>query len=172
MVFSLEGSLSRLPECLGSSNASLPLPCPEPHLLLYGADISSAGGELREGEDPAASWRRALVLALGPDPFELARLAVQTAAQAIRRREGWPASAPQAAPDAAVEAARPSFADRFGWCTWDSFYTDLAPGRVLDGIKSLRDAGTPPGFVILDDGWQVLLPLISRRLTLSLAYVL
>lgn len=49
----------------------------------------------------------------------------------------------------------PSFADYFGWCTWDSFYTDLSSNRVLSGLESFRGTGVRPRFLILDDGWQV-----------------
>lgn len=32
----------------------------------------------------------------------------------------------------------PGFVDHFGWCTWDSFYTDLSPQRVLGGLDSFN----------------------------------
>ena len=49
----------------------------------------------------------------------------------------------------------PSFTDYFGWCTWDSFYTDLSSNRVLSGLQSFKSTGVVPRFLILDDGWQV-----------------
>ena len=49
----------------------------------------------------------------------------------------------------------PSFVDYFGWCTWDSFYTDLSSNRILSGLESFKSAGVRPRFLILDDGWQV-----------------
>ncbi|KAL9659605.1 hypothetical protein QQ045_024412 [Rhodiola kirilowii] len=48
----------------------------------------------------------------------------------------------------------PSFLDWFGWCTWDAFYTDVTAEGVQEGLKSLSDGGTPPRFLIIDDGWQ------------------
>ncbi|XP_057982125.1 probable galactinol--sucrose galactosyltransferase 2 isoform X2 [Malania oleifera] len=48
----------------------------------------------------------------------------------------------------------PSFLDWFGWCTWDAFYTDVTAEGVKEGLKSLSEGGTPPRFVIIDDGWQ------------------
>ncbi|XP_043690905.1 probable galactinol--sucrose galactosyltransferase 2 isoform X3 [Telopea speciosissima] len=48
----------------------------------------------------------------------------------------------------------PSFLDWFGWCTWDAFYTDVTAEGVDEGLKSLSKGGTPPRFVIIDDGWQ------------------
>ncbi|KAI4385175.1 hypothetical protein MLD38_003230 [Melastoma candidum] len=48
----------------------------------------------------------------------------------------------------------PSFLDWFGWCTWDAFYTDVTAEGVEEGLRSLRDGGTPPKFLIIDDGWQ------------------
>ncbi|KAB2604163.1 galactinol--sucrose galactosyltransferase 2 [Pyrus ussuriensis x Pyrus communis] len=41
----------------------------------------------------------------------------------------------------------PSFLDWFGWCTWDAFYTDVTAEGLIEG-------GTPPRFLIVDDGWQ------------------
>ncbi|CAJ1911368.1 unnamed protein product [Sphenostylis stenocarpa] len=48
----------------------------------------------------------------------------------------------------------PSFLDWFGWCTWDAFYTDVTAEGVEEGLKSLSEGGTPPRFLIIDDGWQ------------------
>ncbi|MED6149780.1 putative galactinol--sucrose galactosyltransferase 2 [Stylosanthes scabra] len=48
----------------------------------------------------------------------------------------------------------PSFIDWFGWCTWDAFYTDVTAEGVEQGLKSLSEGGTPPRFLIIDDGWQ------------------
>ncbi|CAJ2671440.1 unnamed protein product [Trifolium pratense] len=48
----------------------------------------------------------------------------------------------------------PSFLDWFGWCTWDAFYTDVTSEGVEQGLKSLSEGGTPPRFLIIDDGWQ------------------
>uniref|UniRef100_A0A0E0GVE0 galactinol--sucrose galactosyltransferase n=1 Tax=Oryza nivara TaxID=4536 RepID=A0A0E0GVE0_ORYNI len=48
----------------------------------------------------------------------------------------------------------PSFLDWFGWCTWDAFYTDVTADGVKQGLQSLAEGGTPPRFLIIDDGWQ------------------
>ncbi|XP_031398942.1 probable galactinol--sucrose galactosyltransferase 2 [Punica granatum] len=48
----------------------------------------------------------------------------------------------------------PSFLDWFGWCTWDAFYTDVTAEGVDEGLNSLSEGGTPPKFLIIDDGWQ------------------
>ncbi|XP_015898991.3 probable galactinol--sucrose galactosyltransferase 2 [Ziziphus jujuba] len=48
----------------------------------------------------------------------------------------------------------PAFLDWFGWCTWDAFYTDVTSEGVEEGLKSLSMGGTPPRFLIIDDGWQ------------------
>lgn len=48
----------------------------------------------------------------------------------------------------------PSFVDWFGWCTWDAFYTDVTAEGVQQGLESLASGGTPPRFLIIDDGWQ------------------
>ncbi|XP_073306209.1 probable galactinol--sucrose galactosyltransferase 2 [Primulina huaijiensis] len=48
----------------------------------------------------------------------------------------------------------PSFLDWLGWCTWDAFYTDVTAEGVEEGLNSLSKGGTPPRFLIIDDGWQ------------------
>ncbi|KAM1750825.1 hypothetical protein FF1_008994 [Malus domestica] len=48
----------------------------------------------------------------------------------------------------------PSFLDWFGWCTWDTFYTDVTSEGVEHGLESLSKGGMPPRFLIIDDGWQ------------------
>ncbi|KAE9612698.1 hypothetical protein Lal_00005964 [Lupinus albus] len=48
----------------------------------------------------------------------------------------------------------PSIVDKFGWCTWDAFYLTVHPRGVWEGVKELVEGGVPPGFIILDDGWQ------------------
>ncbi|WVZ49869.1 hypothetical protein U9M48_001192 [Paspalum notatum var. saurae] len=45
-------------------------------------------------------------------------------------------------------------ADKFGWCTWDAFYLTVDPAGVWQGGSELADAGLPPRFLIIDDGWQ------------------
>ncbi|XP_042440004.1 probable galactinol--sucrose galactosyltransferase 2 [Zingiber officinale] len=49
---------------------------------------------------------------------------------------------------------KPGILDWFGWCTWDAFYFDVHPKGIEDGLKSLSEGGTPPKFLLIDDGWQ------------------
>ncbi|CAN0051699.1 unnamed protein product, partial [Heterosigma akashiwo] len=79
-----------------------------------------------------------------------------------RRRRGTPSCARRRAtpwpPDPAgrcrAVARPPAFLDGFGWCTWDSFYTQVCPAGVRRGLQSLRAAGFAPRWLVLDDGWQ------------------
>ncbi|KAK4404152.1 putative galactinol--sucrose galactosyltransferase 6 [Sesamum angolense] len=52
------------------------------------------------------------------------------------------------------EKKLPELVDYFGWCTWDAFYREVTQEGVETGLKSLKAGGTPPKFVIIDDGWQ------------------
>ena len=49
----------------------------------------------------------------------------------------------------------PPLLRRFGWCTWDAFYSDVEPVGVARGLEELAEGGTPARFLILDDGWQM-----------------
>lgn len=52
------------------------------------------------------------------------------------------------------EKKLPGIVDYFGWCTWDAFYQEVTQEGVEAGLDSLKAGGTPPKFVIIDDGWQ------------------
>ncbi|KAL0333954.1 UNVERIFIED_CONTAM: putative galactinol--sucrose galactosyltransferase 6 [Sesamum angustifolium] len=52
------------------------------------------------------------------------------------------------------EKKLPGIVDYFGWCTWDAFYQEVTQEGVEAGLASLEAGGTPPKFVIIDDGWQ------------------
>ncbi|XP_027368860.1 galactinol--sucrose galactosyltransferase-like [Abrus precatorius] len=52
------------------------------------------------------------------------------------------------------EKTPPGIVDKLGWCTWDAFYLKVHPQGVWEGVKGLVQGGCPPGFVIIDDGWQ------------------
>ncbi|KAK4391609.1 putative galactinol--sucrose galactosyltransferase 6 [Sesamum angolense] len=52
------------------------------------------------------------------------------------------------------EKKLPGIVDYFGWCTWDAFYQEVTQEGVEAGLESLEVGGTPPKFVIIDDGWQ------------------
>lgn len=56
------------------------------------------------------------------------------------------------------EKKLPGIVDYFGWCTWDAFYQDVTQEGIEAGLRSLSDGGTPPRFVIIDDGWQLTAP--------------
>ncbi|XP_061373473.1 galactinol--sucrose galactosyltransferase [Gastrolobium bilobum] len=52
------------------------------------------------------------------------------------------------------EKTPPGIVDKFGWCTWDAFYLTVHPRGIYEGVKGLVNGGCPPGFVLIDDGWQ------------------
>ncbi|OVA16759.1 Glycosyl hydrolases 36 [Macleaya cordata] len=52
------------------------------------------------------------------------------------------------------EKSAPNLVDKFGWCTWDAFYLTVEPIGVWQGVKEFVEGGTPPRFLIIDDGWQ------------------
>lgn len=52
------------------------------------------------------------------------------------------------------EKSPPGIIDKFGWCTWDAFYTEVNPKGVREGVRDLVEGGCPPGFILIDDGWQ------------------
>jgi raffinose synthase len=81
-------------------------------------------------------------VAIGDDPFELA----EKSAEAIT----WRLEQGRLRRDKPL----PRFVDDFGWCTWDAFYQDVSHDQVELGLRSFREGGVEPRFLILDDGWQ------------------
>ena len=97
-------------------------------------------GALAEAKEPATP-AELLLYATGGDPLQLVAGALKTLRQRLgsfRLRE---------------EKETPAFVDYLGWCTWDAFYQEVDQEKVLQGLKSFRDGGVTPGFVLLDDGW-------------------
>ncbi|CAK8563451.1 unnamed protein product [Lathyrus sativus] len=89
-----------------------------------------------------SSFSHALFISAGTDPFATihnAFAAVRKHLNTFRLRH---------------EKKLPGIVDYFGWCTWDAFYQDVTQEGVEDGLQSLVTGGTPPKFVIIDDGWQ------------------
>lgn len=98
-----------------------------------------------ESGDPAVETyegTHSVFVAAGTDPFEVitsAIKAVERHSQTFAHRE---------------RKRLPDMLNWFGWCTWDAFYTDVTAEGVKQGLESLEKGGTPPKFVIIDDGWQ------------------
>lgn len=98
-----------------------------------------------ESGDPdtkASSFHHALFISAGTDPFATvhdAFAAVRNHLKTFRLRH---------------EKKLPGIVDYFGWCTWDAFYQEVTQEGVEAGLESLAGGGTPPKFVIIDDGWQ------------------
>ena len=83
-----------------------------------------------------------MYVASGADPFQLIDRGIAAAA----RLSGT--ARPRA------EKAVPPALDLFGWCSWDSFYTNVHPAGLQAGLASLAEGGTPAKWLLLDDGWQ------------------
>lgn len=97
-----------------------------------------------ESGDPAvvASEMNAVYIAAGQNPYHLCEqgarnIAAITGSCRVR-----------------VDKDIPPFIDLFGWCTWNAFYGEVSPANIRDALKSFDNAGVPPRFMILDDGWM------------------
>ena len=84
----------------------------------------------------------ALYVGVGASPYKL----LHTAFGAVSERLGTF--------EVVSKKQVPADLDVFGWCTWDAFYQSVSPKGVREGVASLHEGGTPPRFLVLDDGWQ------------------
>lgn len=98
--------------------------------------------ESGDADTKASSFTHSVFIHAGTDPFSTiteAIKAVKLHLKTFRQRH---------------EKKLPGIVDYFGWCTWDAFYQDVTQEGVEAGLESLASGGTPPKFVIIDDGWQ------------------
>ncbi|KAG8485802.1 hypothetical protein CXB51_019194 [Gossypium anomalum] len=98
--------------------------------------------ESGDADTKASSFTHSVYIHAGTDPFTTiteAIRAVKLHLKTFRQRH---------------EKKLPGIVDYFGWCTWDAFYQDVTQEGVEAGLESLAAGGTPPKFVIIDDGWQ------------------
>ncbi|KAI9087532.1 hypothetical protein K1719_030402 [Acacia pycnantha] len=102
-------------------------------------DICLESGSTRVN---GSTFRSCLYMHAGHDPFDLMKEAMKM----IRGHLGTFKLLEEKTP--------PRIVDKFGWCTWDAFYLTVDPQGVREGVRGLVDGGCPPGFVIIDDGWQ------------------
>ncbi|THF97073.1 probable galactinol--sucrose galactosyltransferase 5 [Camellia sinensis] len=89
-----------------------------------------------------SSFRAALYMHVGDDPYSLVKDAIKVARAHLGTFK------------LLKEKTPPGIVDKFGWCTWDAFYLTVHPHGVWDGVKGLVEGGCPPGLVLIDDGWQ------------------
>lgn len=52
------------------------------------------------------------------------------------------------------EKAEPVAFDHLGYCTWGAMGAELTERRVFAALQSLRDAGVPVRWALLEEGWQ------------------
>ncbi|GLJ37755.1 hypothetical protein SUGI_0767270 [Cryptomeria japonica] len=129
---------------------------PHPYVLLLPIIEGPFRASLQPGEDDnvdvcvescdkgvaGSSFRSVVYVHAGSDPYDLmkdAMRALRVHLKTFRLRE---------------EKTLPGVVDKFGWCTWDAFYLTVAPSGVWEGVKRLANGACPPGFVLIDDGWQ------------------
>ncbi|KAF3453742.1 hypothetical protein FNV43_RR04183 [Rhamnella rubrinervis] len=98
--------------------------------------------ESGDADTKASSFTHSLFIHAGTDPFATITEAIRSVKlhlKTFRQRH---------------EKKLPGVLDYFGWCTWDAFYQEVTQEGVEAGLDSLAAGGTPPKFVIIDDGWQ------------------
>ena len=79
-------------------------------------------------EKVKTSGTRAVYIGVGDDPYELIRHSFAAVANETKTFS------------TIDKKTIPSHVDEFGWCTWDAFYSEVAPHGVIEGVKSLRGA--------------------------------
>lgn len=52
------------------------------------------------------------------------------------------------------ERSYPKIFEKFGWCTWDAFYTEITSEKVYAKLDEFREKNIPIRWVILDCGWS------------------
>ncbi|PIM99842.1 Galactinol--sucrose galactosyltransferase [Handroanthus impetiginosus] len=99
--------------------------------------------ESGDSDTVGSTFTHAVYISAGTDPFGT----IYEAIKAVKSRLGTFRLR--------HEKKLPGIVDYFGWCTWDAFYQEVTQEGVEAGLESLEAGGTPPKFVIIDDGWQL-----------------
>lgn len=50
------------------------------------------------------------------------------------------------------EKKLPASLDLFGWCTWDAYYFRVSAQGIMEGLRSFKQGGVQPRFLVIDDG--------------------
>lgn len=129
----------------GGFAAALPLIDGDVRAYLTGAPPGGSGLSLVARGPLPDAWpesARVLAVAADEDPYTLIDRIMSAAARQLRTFE--------------LRAGKqaPPFLDDLGWCTWDSFRTEVDQKKMLRELRRLRRAGIAPSWVLLDDGWQ------------------
>lgn len=178
MGFTLEGSVSYDNDA-NSKFLNGSIADDSRYLMLHGHDISHGDAFANS----SSTSRRALLITSGAEPFRLISSSMKIVKKHLQQGFEIKANLSSSASTSASTSTStstptstststsiststttpaslsprgtgPAFADYFGWCTWDSFYTDLTADGVLGGLNSFKGTGVTPRFIILDDGWQ------------------
>ncbi|KAK7291611.1 hypothetical protein RIF29_06901 [Crotalaria pallida] len=112
--------------------------CLQPGLDDY-VDICMESGSTTVSD---SSFRSCLYIHVHDDPYSLVKEAIKVMKEHLGTFK------------LLEEKTPPGIVDKFGWCTWDAFYLEVNPRGVREGVKGLVEGGCPPGYVIIDDGWQ------------------
>lgn len=88
------------------------------------------------------AWASTLLVSVDKNPYDLVERAISQAAFYSGKGKSL------------HEKKLPKSLDFFGWCSWDAFYSTVSASGIFSGVESLQSGGTPPKFVIIDDGWQ------------------
>lgn len=99
---------------------------------------------IESGDDAVVKdfWDHAVLFAVGTDPYSLIDTAIAEAAKYSGGAKPL------------RNKTIPKTLDLFAWCSWDAFYSAVSASGVVAGVKSLAAGGTPPKWVVIDDGWQ------------------
>jgi len=83
-----------------------------------------------------------LLAARGPEPFALIHGAIAAASEHLRTfrlRE---------------TKTYPPIYEGLGWCSWEAMGFDVTDRKILAALRSVREAGIPLSWVLIDDGWM------------------
>lgn len=70
--------------------------------------------------------------------------------------------------DGRREKKLPASLDLFGWCTWDAYYFRVSAQGIMEGLRSFKQGGVQPRFLVIDDG-EIFFPHVSGHVMLCSA---
>lgn len=113
-------------------------------------ELELQGQKKEHQHESATQMMNALYVAIHDDPYELVSKGFQEVSNNVLNQSFLTLD---------QKHLPYEFVNKFGWCTWDAYYSKVSPRGILKGIESFSNAGIPVKNIILDDGWQSVSPL-------------
>ncbi|MHB9035590.1 MAG: Sip1-related alpha-galactosidase [Armatimonadota bacterium] len=124
-----------IPLCGGGMRSFL-----QPNKEEYGFGVTVAAGSGAAEHIP--STVPMFVLSIDDDPFAATQSAYRAGLAAMGEKARL-----------RHEKSYPEIFNYIGWCSWNTYYQGVNQQKIVDTVRSFKEAEFPIGWLLVDDGW-------------------